>query len=202
MDDSANSSYKFLSEIVANESELDIRTYTAKIKEELTKLEDHCLTDYLAVCDNVASLYEELDKSGKILDKIDNVVENFQHTLSDISEEVSKLQQASEAHNISLKNRRNLEESMHEYLECILLPEELINDLCNSDIDVDQRAYLANLERFNKMLIKSRGEQLADSQALEEVKPEMEKLKFKVISRARNYLISKLNNLRKPKTNF
>ena len=30
----------------------------------------------------------------------------------------------------------------------------------------------------------------------------MEKLKFKVISRARNYLISKLNNLRKPKTNF
>ena len=91
---------------------------------------------------------------------------------------------------------------MHEYLECILLPEELINDLCNSDIDVDQRAYLANLERFNKMLIKSRGEQLADSQALEEVKPEMEKLKFKVISRARNYLISKLNNLRKPNTNF
>ena len=52
------------------------------------------------------------------------------------------------------------------------------------------------------MLLKTRGESLADSQALEEVKPEMEKLKFKVISRARNYLISKLNNLRKPKTNF
>ena len=91
---------------------------------------------------------------------------------------------------------------MHEYLECILLPEELINDLCTSDIDADQRTYLSNLERFSKMLKKSRTEQVADSQALEEVKPEMEKLKFKVISRARNYLISKLNNLRKPKSNF
>lgn len=30
----------------------------------------------------------------------------------------------------------------------------------------------------------------------------MEKLQFKVISRARNYIISKLNNLRKPKSNF
>lgn len=40
MEDSASSSYKFLSEIVANESELDIRAYTIKIKEELTKLED------------------------------------------------------------------------------------------------------------------------------------------------------------------
>ena len=91
---------------------------------------------------------------------------------------------------------------MHEYLECILLPEELINDLCNKDIDSDQRAYLANLERFNKMLMKGKNAQVADSQALEEVRPEMEKLKFKVVSRARNYIISKLNNLRKPKSNF
>ena len=91
---------------------------------------------------------------------------------------------------------------MHEYLECILLPEELINDLCNSEIDADQRAYLQNLERFNKMLMKGKTSQVADSQALEEVRPEMEKLKFKVVSRARNYIISKLNNLRKPKSNF
>ena len=137
VEDSSSNSYKFLSEIVANEGEIDIRTYTQNIKKELTKLEDQCLTDYMAVQNNVACLYEELDRSGRVLDKIDMVVNNFQHTLTDISEEVSKLQQASEAHNISLKNRRNLEETMHEYLECILLPEELINDLCNNEIDAD-----------------------------------------------------------------
>ena len=52
------------------------------------------------------------------------------------------------------------------------------------------------------MLLKGKASQLIDSKALQEVEPEMEKLKFKVISRARNYLISKLNNLRKPKSNF
>ena len=92
MEDSANNSYKFLSEIVANEGEIDIRTYTQNIKKELTKLEDQCLTDYMAVQNNVACLYEELDRSGRVLDKIDTVVNNFQHTLTDISEEVSKLQ--------------------------------------------------------------------------------------------------------------
>ena len=40
------------------------------------------------------------------------------------------------------------------------------------------------------------------SKALEEVRPELDKLKFKVCSRARNFLIAKLNNLRKPKANF
>ena len=39
MDDSANT-FKFLSEIVANESELDIRSYTQNIKEELSRLDD------------------------------------------------------------------------------------------------------------------------------------------------------------------
>jgi len=32
--------FKFLSDLVANENDLDIRTYTAKIKEQLTKLEN------------------------------------------------------------------------------------------------------------------------------------------------------------------
>ena len=31
--------FKFLSELVANENELDIRSYTLKIKDHLTKLE-------------------------------------------------------------------------------------------------------------------------------------------------------------------
>ena len=90
---------------------------------------------------------------------------------------------------------------MHGYLECILLPEEMIEDLCNNDIDANPADYLNKLDRFNRMLVKGR-DKIVDSQAAEEVKPEMEKLKFKVISRARNYLIAKMNNLKKPRSNF
>jgi hypothetical protein len=187
---------------VANENELDIRSYTQNIKQELAKLDDQCLSDYMAICGDVASLYEELDKSSKVLDKIDNVVDRFQGKLVTISEQVSQLQQQSEQNNISLKNRRGLEETMHEYLDCILLPEELINDLCNKEIDDDVMSFLGLLEQFNKMLLKSKNPAIAKSRALEEVKPELEKLKYKVCSRTRNYLISKMNNLRKPKSNF
>jgi hypothetical protein len=41
--------YRFLSDIVANEKDLDIRAYTRKIKEELTRLEDDCITDFLTI---------------------------------------------------------------------------------------------------------------------------------------------------------
>ena len=46
----------------------------------------------MAVCGDVASLYEELEKSGKVLDKIDNVVDSFQGKLINISDQVSQLQ--------------------------------------------------------------------------------------------------------------
>jgi hypothetical protein len=52
------------------------------------------------------------------------------------------------------------------------------------------------------MLESANSKETTQSRALEEVRPELEKLKFKVCSRARNFLIAKLNNLKKPKTNF
>ena len=85
--------FKFLSELVANENELDIRSYTLKIKDHLTKLETQCLSDYLRSADDIATLYQELEKSDEILTKIDNVVDSFQGQLITISEEVGKLQQ-------------------------------------------------------------------------------------------------------------
>jgi len=52
------------------------------------------------------------------------------------------------------------------------------------------------------MLKQTQSDHIAESRALMEVKPELEKLKFKVCSRIRNFMIAKFNNLRKPKTNF
>jgi hypothetical protein len=52
--------YKFLTDIVANEKDLDIRAYTRKIKEELTRLEDDCITDFLTINQSVGTLYSEL----------------------------------------------------------------------------------------------------------------------------------------------
>ena len=50
--------YSFLNEIVASDSagSLDIRAYTSKISEELSKLESQCLNDYLLVSSDVDTL--------------------------------------------------------------------------------------------------------------------------------------------------
>ena len=84
--------YKFLTDIVASEKDLDIRAYTRKIKEELTRLEDDCITDFLTINQQVGTLYSELNQSNKILTKIEGIVDSFQNELSDIASQVSIIQ--------------------------------------------------------------------------------------------------------------
>jgi hypothetical protein len=76
----AEDNFKFLSEIVASErsgEQLDIRSYTVKIKDELTKLEDQCLTDFSNLAEDVLTLHKELDNSCQVLNKIEVVVDSF-----------------------------------------------------------------------------------------------------------------------------
>ena len=200
MEDShASSDYTFLSEIVAQERDLDIRAYTVKIKEELSRLEEECITDFLTINKDVACLFSELNTSSAILNKIENVVDSFQTELGDISVQVSSLQERSQTFNTQLRNRKAVEKEIHGYLTSILIPPSLINDLCNAEIDQE---YIDNIQKLNGILHNVRSQEIPDSKALQQVRPELDKLKYKVCSRVRNFLVSKLNTLKKPKTNF
>lgn len=84
-------------------------------------------------------------------------------------------------------------------MQSIFLSEELIQSLCNDDIDND---YLEKVAHLNQILINSKNQELGDTKSYNEIKADLDKLKLKVCSRARSFLMVKMNNLRKPKTNF
>jgi len=88
---------------------------------------------------------------------------------------------------------------MSNHIQSIFLTEDLINSLCNDDID---QAYLEKVAHLNQILINSKNPELSDTKSFLEMKSELEKVKLRVCSRARTFLIVKINNLRKPKTNF
>ena len=82
----------------------------------------------------------------------------------------------------------------------MLLPEELIKNLCSGPIDTPE--YLKDVEILAQKLTKVKNQDIQDSKVLQEVKPEIEKLQFKVSQRARNFLIAQFNTLKKPRSNF
>lgn len=168
-------SYSFLSDIVASDQgNLDIRAYTSKIKDELSRLEGQCLGDYLMVSPAVTSLNNDIDEALDVLGRIEGVVDRYQEQITDVSSQVKQVQAASKALNRSLSNRRDLEKIVHGYLEAVLLSRESVDLLRDGDIDTD--AYLAEVQSFSEKLQRAASGELAESAALAEVRPELDKL--------------------------
>ncbi len=177
-----------------------MREYTNKIMEDLKNLENESLTDYLSVNEDVGRLYSQLDNPNSCLDRIEKIVGNFQHKLGDIADNVSKLQDRSSNYATQLKNRKDLDHKLHSFLSGILLSPKLIETLLESEID---KEYMAYLDEFNKILANiKKAEEAGESQAIEDVKAEVEKLRLQVCSRIRKFLLSKVKALATERTNF
>ncbi len=120
---------------MASEKDLDIRAYTRKIKEELSRLEDDCITDFLTINQQVGVLHAEFNQSERILTKIETIVDHFQNDLTDIASQVSILQEKSHTYNTQLRNRKQLELIINNHVQSIFLSEHLVTSLCNDEID-------------------------------------------------------------------
>jgi Vps52 / Sac2 family len=99
-----------------------------------------------------------------MLDKIEGVVDNFQGHIHEVSRHVQTLQTKSQSINVSLNNRRELEDKVHVYLQAVILPEDLIKSLSFGEIDNPE--YLKKVEILNQKLVKLRSSEVGDSKAL------------------------------------
>ena len=88
---------------------------------------------------------------------------------------------------------------MSNHIQGIFLTEELIQALCQDEID---SLYLEKVGHLNQILINSKNPELSETKSFLETKQQLDHLRLKVCARARAFLIVKMNNLRKPKTNF
>ena len=70
---------------------LDIRAYTSQIKNQISKLEEECTHDFMDLNDQALKLFQDINKSDKILTKVGNIVDGFQGDLEHISDEVRTL---------------------------------------------------------------------------------------------------------------
>ena len=98
------------------------------------------------------SLYQDIDKSESVLLRVGGVVDGFQGELERISDEVRTLQDRSESYHLQLKNRKNLNKMLTNYLDNTLLTKQLIDSLCNNDIEKDLDDYLQKVEKLNEII--------------------------------------------------
>jgi hypothetical protein len=187
---------------VAAALELGVRE-TERVAEEVDKqlkvLEEESVGDYVQSYPSFEDLHREIQATDGVLERMERMLGSFQSDLSSISDEIRMLQGDSLAMNVKLRNRRSLQQLMSEYVSSVVVSPQLVKQISDEEIN---ESYLDYLSELNKKLDHMKQNDMQRLPSCAQSAPELEKLRTKAVSRVKEFLLSKINALKKPKTNL
>ncbi|MCO5563351.1 hypothetical protein L7F22_016992 [Adiantum nelumboides] len=178
----------------------DLREYARDVEEKLRQVELESIQDYIKESDNLVSLHTQIRDCDIILTEMEALLGGFQADLGSISSEIKSLQEQSMSMGLKLKNRKVAELNLSRFLEDIVVPPNMIDTIVDGEITEE---YVRNLQLLSKKLHFLAEDPVAKvSAAYKDVEPEVEKLLLKAVYKGREFMLQKLNALKKPKTNI
>jgi len=189
-------------EVVANilAKGTELREYTKGVEENLRKVELESIQDYINESDNLVSLHSEIRECDSILTQMESLLGGFQVEIGSISSEIKTLQEKSMGMGLKLKNRRVAELNLARFIEDLVVPPKMIDTIVDGEVNEE---YVRTLQMLSKKLKFIEVDPMAKtSAALKDVQPEFERLRQKAISKGFDFIVQKLQALKKPKTNI
>eukprot|EP00644_Phytophthora_capsici_P013698 jgi/Phyca11/117494/e_gw1.33.423.1 len=188
---------------------VDLREYVQQIDQELRAAEAASVEQYVMKSSDIVELHDEVQDCDNLLAKMQEMLLGFQADLGGISDEIRHLQDESIGMNVKLKNRRETEEKLQSYLDQVAVAPSLVKTIDEGEVN---EVYLHALVTLNGKL---RYTALSDpdpsgssfdlvpsqTAAFNDVDAQLKKLKARAVARIREFLLAKMNEVKKPKTN-
>lgn len=176
-----------------------LRDYTRDVENNLRQIELESIEDYIKESDNLVSLHDQIHDCDTILSQMENLLSGFQAEIGSISSNIKILQEKSMDMGLKLKNRKAAESKLAKFVEDIIVPPRMIDIIVDGEVNEE---YMRTLEILSKKIkFVEIDTMVKTSKALNDVQPELEKLRQKAVSKVFDFMVQKLNALRKPKTN-
>ena len=171
-----------------------------EVESALADVERRSIDEHAAECENLMELGKTVEACEETLAEMESTLGTFQRDLGRISNDIRELQRASEILRVQSANRANAERALGDAIESLALQPELIHAVFRADVGAD--AFMSSLEVLGNKLdavreMKSRKASLA----VNEVAPELEKLRVKAVDRTWAFLYGEFTSLKKPRTN-
>jgi len=181
-------------------SGLDLREYSKKIEKELENAESESIGDYIAESKNIATLHNQISSCDGILARMEDLLIAFQTDLGSISSEILSLQQQSVEMNLRLKNRQSVRGELSQFVDDMVVTEQMITTILETPV-TDMQFY-EQLDSLNHKIIFLNEQSFREAKACTDVKDVVEKLKIKAVAKIREFFLQKINQLKKPLTNY
>ncbi|KAL0383376.1 UNVERIFIED_CONTAM: Vacuolar protein sorting-associated protein 52 A [Sesamum calycinum] len=177
-----------------------LRDYTKDVENNLRQLELDSIefltvlvnpvwTDYIKESDNLVSLHDQIHDCDTILAQMEKLLSGFQAEIGSISSDIKVLQEKSMDMGLKLKNRKAAESKLAKFVEDIIIPPRMIDIIVDGEVNEE---YMRTLEILSKKLkFVETDTMVKTSKALNDVQPELEKLRQKAVSKEDKHTVLK-----------
>lgn len=179
---------------------VDPREYSRQYEAKLRAAEVASIQDYIAESDSLAALHAQIKDCDDILVQMEGMLGRFQSDLGNISSEIRSLQEQSSSMSVRLKNRRTVQDRLETFIEHVSIPPQLIYGTVQGDMGDEFVGHLQSLAEKLEYVVAD--DTARFSAAYRDVAPELERLKVKGVARCRDFLMDRIYDMRKPKTNL
>jgi len=178
---------------------IDLRKYAQEVEGALRQVERESIQDYIKESEGLAGLHTQIRECDTVLDSMESMLRGFQGDLASISAQIKYLQDESLSMNVKLRNRKAAELQLSEFIQQIVVPPELISNICESEVN---ESYLEYVLELNKKVSFAKQDSTAMTSACADIAPELEKLRLKSVQKIRDFLLGRVATLKKKFTNI
>ncbi|GIL58131.1 hypothetical protein Vafri_12985 [Volvox africanus] len=176
-----------------------VKEYAREIDDKLRTVELESIQDYIQESDNMVALHDQIKTCDSILSGIEQLLGRFQSELGKVGEEIRQLQVQSQSMGTKLRNRRAAEAQLGSFIEQLLISDELVTSIIDHEVSEEFMEPLLSLDRKLNFL---RDDPVArGSLAKRDVESTLEKLRIKAVTKVRDFMMNKVYQLKRPKTN-
>lgn len=186
---------------------LDLTSYSSTVEQELHELETQCIDVYRAKKGEIKSLRDELESCDAVLAALQEMLLGFQADLGGLSGDIRNLQDKSRSLGVQLRNRRQAEGGLRDFLNHIVIAPNLVHAICKGAVNDLFLKSVHDLNRINKDTHDetpqdwSCGAAPSRTVAGHEMQVHVKKLRLVAVSRIRDYFLTQMATLRRPQTN-
>lgn len=183
---------------------MNLRDYAFHLSTSLSTLEQDALVEYEGCTGQFVDMAAQLQSCDVVLGRMQEMLLGFQADLSEISRDMSSLQDTSKRLQSQLQHRQAVEMPLAHVLQELEISDELINGIDAGEVNDVYLDYLAELHGKLQYVAHPHvdGQPIGqEMRAVTDLSPELDALKDRALGKIKEYLKIKIEALKKPDTN-
>uniref|UniRef100_A0A0K0F9J4 Vacuolar protein sorting-associated protein 52 homolog n=1 Tax=Strongyloides venezuelensis TaxID=75913 RepID=A0A0K0F9J4_STRVS len=178
----------------------DLEVCSKEISTKLSNIHNDVVEDCINQIERLVELHSEINKCDKIFDSLENTLSSFLVQLGTIGYDMQSLQTESTSINQQLDNLHSVRNHLSKFIEQVSISPKIISTITESDCN--EPIFTESLIQLQQQIHFIKSQEHLEAKSISEVKVVIENLKNTAILKIREWILIKINSMKKPLSNY